>query len=315
MSDNGRHEFDATPEGRVAYLESLLDVSEPWVDHTPIFVEYLDDEDPQVRAAALRGLWYPPDFGLIDRLIDMATHDPSVDVRTAAISALGIYIYEGEMAEYGYEYDPATDILHEEDLPEADFMRVKDFLLGVYADETRALDERRHAIESLGFLSDPQVIDLIEEAYNRPERQMKISAIFAMGRSGMSHWAEILSRELYNADQDIQCEAIRATGEIGLTELGQDLWRLTYAEDKDIMLEAVDALGQSGWVGAFERLEELTLDPDPEIAEVAEEALDEWLMMRELLDQAEAFDENADLDWDQDDDADLDQELDWDEVD
>jgi hypothetical protein len=238
-----------------------------------------------------------------------------VDVRTAAISAMGIYIYEGEMAEYGYDFGPATDILRAEELPEADFMRVKDFLLGVYADETCTLDERRHAIESLGFLSDPEVVDLIEEAYNHPEQQMKISAIFAMGRSGMSRWTEILARELYNADQDLQCEAIRAAGEIGLTELGKDLWRLTYAEDKDIMLEAIAALGQSAWDEAFERLEELTLDPDPEIAEVAEEALDEWLMMRELLDQAEAFDGDTDLDWDQDDDLDPDQELDWDDVD
>jgi HEAT repeat protein len=310
MSDNGRHEFDATPEGRVAYLESLQDVSEPWVDHTPIFVEYLDDEEPQVRTAALRGLWYPPDYGLIDRIIDMATHDPSVDVRTAAISALGIYIYEGEMAEYGLDLGPATDMLREEELPEADFVRVQDFLLGVYADETRSLGERGHAIESLGFMSDPKVSDLIEEAYHRPEREMKVSAIFAMGRSGMARWTEILGRELYNADQDIQREAIRSAGEIGLTELGQDLWRLTYAEDKDIMLEATDALGQSGWEGAFERLEELTLDPDPEIAEVAEEALDEWLMMRQLLEQADAFDEDMDLDWDQEDDVDPDQELD-----
>jgi HEAT repeat protein len=301
VSDNGRNGFDATPEGRVAYLETMLEPLEPWIDHTPIFIEYLSDEDPQVRATAIRGLWYSDDLSLIDRLIEMAEEDPSEMVRARAISALGIYIHEGEVAEYDADFGPMTELIREDDLPEADFVRVKEFLLAAYADEDRSVDERRFAIEALGFLSDPEITDLVQEAYDRPEKDWKISALFAMGRSGLTRWSEILGRELYNADPDIQREAIRAVGAVGMDELGKDLWRLTYSDDQDVMLEAIDALGQTGWEGAFDRLEELTLDPDPDIAQAAEAALDEWLMMRELLGEDEDLDSDLDLGWDQGD--------------
>jgi HEAT repeat protein len=297
MNDNGQNEQELTAEQRVAFLESLIEHDDPWSDNGPFFVQHLDDEDPQVRAVAIQGLWFSPDPALVNRLIEIAEQDPSPMVRARAIGGLGIYMYEGEMADYDFDWGQLAEILREDELPQADFVRARDFLLGVYADETRSLDERRFAIESLGFLSDPEVAYLVEEAYNRPERDMKISALFAMGRGGLIRWTEILRRELNNADRGIQREAIRAAGEIGLTELGKDLWRLTYADDRDLMLEAVEALGQTGWEGAFERLEELTIHPDQEIAQLAEEALEEWFLMDKL--QREDYD--LELDWDEDD--------------
>lgn len=296
MSDNGRNGYDQTPEGRVAFLESLVEATEPFIDHTPIFLQYLDDEDPQVRATAIRGLWYYPDPNLIDRLIAIADNDPSEHVRAQAISALGMYIHEGVMADY--ELGMIPEVYRVDELPEADFVRVREYLIGVYAEERRSLDERRFALESLSFLG-REVADLIAEAYNRPEQEMKMSALFAMGRSGLARWVEILERELASDEPAIQFEAVRAVGAIGMEELGDDVLRLTYAEDRDVMLEAIEALGQTGWEGGLDRLEELTNDPDPEIAEVAEAALSEWFLMRDI-----AADDSLDEDWDDNPDAD-----------
>jgi len=297
MNNNGKHGPDLTPEERIAFLESLLEDSAPWTDNGLIFIQFLDDNDPQVRALAIRGLWYYPEPALIDRLIEMAEQDPSPLVRARAVSGLGIYMYEGEMADYGYDFGPMTEILREEELPQADFVRAKEFLQSVYADVTRSLDERRFALEALSFLSDPEITDLVEEAYNQPEREMKISAVFAMGRSGLIRWADILGRELCNDDWEIQREAIRAVGEMGLDELGKDLWRLTYADEREIMLEALAALAQTGWEGAFDRIDELTLDSDQEIALAAEEAMDEWILMNEI--QSLGDEPELDLDWDE----------------
>jgi HEAT repeat protein len=297
MNNNGRHGPDLTPEERIAFLESLLENSAPWTDNGLIFIQFLDDNDPQVRALAIRGLWYYPEPALIDRLIEMAEQDPSPLVRARAVSGLGIYMYEGEMADYGYDFGPMTEILREEDLSQADFVRAKEFLQSVYADVTRSLDERRFALEALSFLSDPEVADLVEEAYNQPEREMKISAVFAMGRSGLIRWTDILGRELYNDDWEIQREAIRAVGEMGMDELGKDLRQLTYADEREIMLEALAALAQTGWEGAFDRIDELTLDTDQEIAQAAEEAMDEWILMNEI--QSLGDEPELDLDWDE----------------
>jgi HEAT repeat protein len=313
MSDNGRKETPLTPEERIEYIETLIEIGydNPAIDHTPVLVEFLEDEDADVRAMAVEALWHYPDPDLIDRLIQIADNDPDPHVRGKAVSGLGIYVYQGEMADYDYDFGPMNDVLREDELPEADFIRVKDYLLGVYRDETRTLDERRFALEALAFLSDPEIAGMIEAAYNSPQREMKISAIFGMGRSGLVRWTDILARELYNADQDIQREAIRAVGEVGLTELGQDVWQLTYTDDRDIQMEAIEALGQTGWEGAFERLEELTLDPDEEVAEVASDALDEWLWISEMLRKAGQVDEGweeseedgNEEDWDADQDS------------
>ena len=298
MSDNGRNELDMTPEGRVAYLEALMARDEPWADLGPVFVEFLDDEDPEVRAAAVRGLWSSSDASLVDRLLEMATYDSSAMVRARAISGLGIYIHEGMMLTFDEDEEPFAEFLGDDEITEAQFNQVRDYLFAVYEDEDRTTDERRYAVESLAFLFEPEVADLIKDAYNSPEKEMKVSAVFAMGRNGLARWNDILARELYSADPDLQREAIRAVGELGPPELGKDLLRLTYAEDPEIKFEAIEALGQSGWEGAFERLEELTLDLNPQVADMAEIALEEWLMWREVLEGADDLDADEDPSWD-----------------
>lgn len=296
MNDNGKERTDFTPGELVAFLESLYGYPEPPIDHASTFVQFLDHEEPTVRAAAIQGLWFSADPDLIDRLIDIAEHDPSAPVRAAAVSTLGVYIYTGEAADYDVEMGPLTDMLIEDELSQADFERVKAFLLGVYADQDRTLDERRFAVEALGFLSDSQVANLVEEIFNRPEREMKISALMAMGRSGLLRWIDVLAQEMYNPDHDIQLEAVRAAGHLGAPELGSDLLRMTFSDDREIMLEAIEALGRSGWDAAFERLEELTEHADQEIAEIATEALDEWLWINEIQ-SGDELDTDLDADW------------------
>ncbi len=298
MSDNQKNRPGLDAQDRVAFLEALIRYSEEWSDNSTIFVEHLDDLDPKVRATAIRGLWDYPDPALIDKLMWMANQDPDPEVRARAISGLGVYVYQGEFADYEFDWGEMTDVMREDELPQADFERVKAFLLDVYADEKRTLDEQRFAIESLGFVHDAEIVDLVEQAYHRPEREIKISALFAMGRSGMDRWLEILERELHNDDPDIQLEAIRAVGEIGFDELGKELLRLTYSEDPDIRLEAIFALGQTGWEEAFERLDDLSMDPDGEIAETAQAAMDEWLWIRQLEDSPEEPD--LDEEWEDD---------------
>jgi HEAT repeat protein len=107
-----------------------------------------------------------------------------------------------------------------------------------------------------------------------------------------------MRRNLYHDDHEVQLLAVLAAGELGHEGLGKDLLHLTYAEDRELMMAALWSLGQTAWEGAFDRLDECTLHPDPEIAEVADDALDEWLLFTGL----EAGDLDVDLD---DDDLDL----------
>jgi HEAT repeat protein len=246
-----------------------------------LLLESLQDPNPRVRILALGGVSGYEDEVAVTRVLEMADRDPDLEVRLAALSVLGDYVYDGDTNDYGGMPDEplfaAGDLL-----AEADFERVCALLFAVYRDAARTLDEQRIAVESLSHLTSAAVEEMIAELYARPEKAAKISALASMGWNGNPRWERIVRHELSNPDLDIQVEAIHAAGELGPDSLGKDLWRLTYADDRDVALAAIWALGQTGWDGAFERLDELTLDPDTQIRECADEAMEEWLFYNGL---------------------------------
>ena len=109
----------------------------------------------------------------------------------------------------------------------------------------------------------------------------------------------ILRNTPYRSDKRAVIREVAGHHLIYVRQLAALADELTYADDKDIMLEAIDALGKSAWEGGFERLDELTLDPDPEVAQVAEDALEEWTWLGQILDEYD--DSDLDLDWSEDD--------------
>jgi HEAT repeat protein len=294
---------DKTKAQKLAHLEHI-ETSEDrfYFDYSPHIEEYLKDEDPEVRARAVQCLWDYPEPAYIDVLIDLAENDPSEEVRHKALSGLGRYIYEGEMADYDFNIGPYDDVLREDELPQADFERVRDYLLALIKDESRPLDVRRRAIEAISFTHEPEVLNIIEKAYHHPDNKMKISAIFAMGRNGNVRFEDHILEALYSPIPDIEYEAVRAAGESHLESANRQLMRIAKsAEDKDLRMAAIWSLGQIGHEMSFELLDDLQFDRDKDIREVAEAAMDEWMIFSQLgeLDDEDFFDEDFDdLEWD-----------------
>jgi len=285
-------------ETKLALLAQIEEGNDYLTDYLPTLKPLLEDPDPEIRAQAIRCLWDYPETGLIDVLMDRAVHDPSQEVRSAALGTLGRYIYEGEIADYDAPRDRWSELVEEDALPREDFERVRNFLLEVHRDPTASLDSRRFALEALGFSNDPKVTRLIEAAYKQPEIPLKVSAIFAMGRQGTRRWKNIILRELDSPQPEQQYEAVRAAGEMYLTEAASRLKRLARNPrgDKDLRMAAIFALGKAGGEDVFDFLDKMANDPDKEIREVAEAALEEWHIYYGLDDMAD-FDD----DWDDDD--------------
>jgi HEAT repeat protein len=273
-----------TKQEKITFMKDVVGAGNFTTDYLPVLREYLDDEDAEVRALAIENLWDYPEPGLIDVLMDKAEHDPSADVRCKAIINFGRFIYEGEMADYDFDWGDMEDLMRTDELPQEDFLRVRRFLIDLYRNPAKSLDERRYVVEALGFHTDDEVFSIIEEAQAHPDPNMRMSAIFAMGRSGNLRWTDIILKELNNPKKELQMEAIRSAGEIGLEEAGKELWRLTYSDDRDIKLEAIWALGQTGWEEAFERLDELAImGEDEEICQTAEDALEDWYLFSGMM--------------------------------
>ncbi|MFQ6057463.1 MAG: HEAT repeat domain-containing protein [Anaerolineae bacterium] len=288
-----------TKEEKIKLLRGIDEGEDYFTNYLPIIKEYLNDEDAEVRALAVECLWDYPEPEMIDTLIEMAQHDPSQEVRSKALVVMGRYIYEGEMAAYDFDWGEMEEFMREGELPREDFLRVKEFLLGVIRDEGQSLDSRRFAIEALGYLNEPEVWDIIEDAYQHPDVKMKMSAIFAMGRQANVRWKDIILEELDSPVPELQYEAVRAAGESYLEEATPRLMELALTEgDKDLQLAAIFALGRTGGEGTFEFLDDLTFDDDEEISEVAEVALEEWYIYhsQEELDEFEDWEEWEDED-------------------
>lgn len=219
----------------------------------------LGDKSPIVREAAIELLWTDDSEQAMGELIGLADRDPEPAVRSSAIKALGRFILLGE---YG---DVSEDLAQE----------AQQLALRLHNDESQSLELRRRALESLANSSHSRVHDLIAKAYADGNHDLKISAIFAMGRTCSSAWREILLDELEGDDNEAVYEAATACGQIQIEESVPRIGELALSDDREIQLAAIWALGEIGGKQAFEILSRLddVLDDD-ETATVLAEALD-----------------------------------------
>jgi HEAT repeat protein len=247
---------------RFTLLEDLEDLSEAdtLVSFTAIARMALEDADARVRTVAIRMLWEADDVGLADVFMRMLEQDESAEVRAAAASALGIYVYEGEL----------------EEISEDIFRRVERRLIAVVNSQEEDL-VRRRALESLGFSSHPEVPALIRNAYASGNTDWSASALFAMGRSADTSWEPDVIRMLQSPKADIQLEAVRAAGALAIARSRRILLDLLEeeAQDSEIREAVIWSLSQIGGDEVRDTLEELLENTeDDEEAEILEDALD-----------------------------------------
>ena len=263
---------------KLSLLADIEDGYRPFDKHAlSLLRSLLDDPDVQVRSEAIACLWNDPDPRWIDVLMRKATEDPHSEVRAHAISALGRYVFEGDIAVFeeleGYEPTISPD----------EYSRVSDFLFRIAQDPEEALEARRYAIEALAFRADdPDVLDLIEWAYNYNDRRMKASALFSMARNGDARWTEYILKELQSGDQEIQYEAVHAAGELGLEEAIETLIEIVKSKHtrKPLRLLSIYALGQTGSERAYTVIERMTHSKDRDVRDVARDAMDEWYAIK-----------------------------------
>lgn len=252
-----------------ALLEDLKELAE---DNTLLCFDdlaraLLKDPDPQVRVLALHLLWECGDTRLVPTFLEILNKDSDFNVRAAAATALGMFIYLGEL----------------EEVPPHIQRKVEDNLLAVLRSSDQIL-VRRRALEALGSSSRPEVTGLIEAAYGGEEADWKVSALFAMGRSGDEGWEKQVLSNLRNQNEAIRMEAIHAAGDLGLASARPVLLdMLADEEDVETQHEIIWELTKIGGEDVRERLEELlALAEDDEEAGFIEEALENLAFTEEV---------------------------------
>lgn len=251
-----------SPKRRFTLLEDLESITE---NDTLVLFDNLAklaliDEEPGVRVLAIRLLWESGKTDLAHTFIKMLQEDPSEDVRAAAASVLGQYVYLGEL----------------EEIPESLFHKVEEKLLKTAISSDTAL-VRRRALEALGFSGRKEVPPLIRKAYESNETDWLISSLFAMGRSADDSWAPEVIRMLAHPLSSVQKEAIQAAGELELEAARRPLLHMLNEElyDMDMRNSIFWALSKIGGEEVREILESLLEETEnEEEVEIIEEALE-----------------------------------------
>jgi HEAT repeat protein len=245
---------------RQAILEDLEDIAE--ADTVLSFEAFyrlaLQDSDPVVRRLSVRGLWDYEPTDLIDTYREMLHQDADSEVQAACASALGQFVYLGEI----------------EEISQTDLDTVVDDLIGVYKSSAAPLIRRR-ALEALGFSSHTEVPGMIESAYYSNRKDWVLSALVAMGRSASAQWEELVLQMLQQDDDDIRLEAARTAGELELKSTVDLLKTLARDADTGVRQAAIWSLSQIGGPGVSDLLDELYEETDDDLElELIESAID-----------------------------------------
>jgi HEAT repeat protein len=247
---------------RRAYIaEKLREIAEEDVklDFTSIFHFTFTDVDEGVRLSSVEGLWEDETPSMIDPLVILLRSDPSPLVRAACATALGRFLLMGEM----------------ERITRARRDQVYSALMGVILTSPPDSVVYQHALESLAYTSNEEVERLISEAYASDNMALRVSAVFAMGRSADKRYSAVVRKELTSVLPAMRAEAARACGELEVAEAVPELSKLIDDSDTDVTTAALIALGQIGSDEARHLLEHAAESDDEEIAATAEEALAE----------------------------------------
>jgi HEAT repeat protein len=239
-------------------------------DFGEVFRVALDDADPRVRAGAIEGLWEVEDVRLIRPLIHALTEDVSDMVREAAAISLCRFALRAELG----QLQPRLANL------------VWENLWQTVNSEQEDVPVRRRALESLAYFDRPEVHAAIARAYQDEDSSMRVSAVFAMGRSADEEWSTQVLQELESEMPEMRYEAARACGELQLAGAVPILSQLIADPDLEVKLAAVSSLGRIGGPEARRVLDICIEMGDEALMDAAREALDEMDYMEEEIDLA-----------------------------
>jgi HEAT repeat protein len=226
----------------------------------------LRDPDPGVRLPALRVLWEYDPKDLIPDLLEMCLSNEVAEVRAGAASALGKFVYLGEIE----ELNPKT------------LTAVEDRLLELATGGGETL-VRRRALEALGFSSRGEVTALIEDACEQKDDEWLATALFAMGRSADQQWIQFVLDHLTHQSPSVRMEAARAAGELEAKKATPQLLGLLDDIEDPVRETAIWALSQVGGPGVKEALQDLLDDADDiNDVDLLESALDNLAFTEDL---------------------------------
>lgn len=261
----------------------------------PILLGFLEDIKRDIRIASARALGDIADIGTIKPLVNRSIEDPDVNVRKAAIIALG-------MIRAKEAFEPLLKLLDTERYPdviesivtsliEIDQERflgniksykteVKQVLANVTYSidilntllQCESIDVRKSAIMALGRLATEDAINKLIEFLSSDNKEIRKSAIMALGEAQFC--SDVLFECLHDEDPWIRYYAVKALNKSCDQEIIlKKLIPLLNDPFPPVVIAVIEALGIIGGSEVYEALYSKKDHPNKEIREKIEEVL------------------------------------------
>ncbi len=237
----------------------------------------LHDPEPVIRVKAIASFWETVNLPVAEDLMEALATDTEEAVRAAAATSLETIVLAHEFG----------------DVNAAMGDRVVAALRAVVADEGEPVNVQGAALEAVAGRALPWVATLIKDAYYHDDREMRLSALRAMGNTVDTRWLEILEEDLTSGDADVRMEAATAVGKIGEEDSVEMLAPLLDDEDQAVIIATLRALGNIAGEEATGLLRQFaSRTDDEELRQHAHEAQDvASILDGDVDDEDDAWDE------------------------
>lgn len=211
-------------------------------------VEFMDDPDPRVRAAAAEGVARCPAPEVEPRIGAALERETDLEVRRALITALGAVGGEAAAGRLSLvaadgRADPAMRFAAVKALGRSGAPAALEPLLDLLATGDTPL--RVAALEALGELGDARGGEALARSMDEPEREVRRAAAGALERVPLPAASDRLREALADPDWQVRLAAARVLGRLG-SPAGSEALRRARETDPDPMVReaAARALGE-----------------------------------------------------------------------
>lgn len=148
---------------------------------------------------------------------------------------------------------------------------------------TKSQDHKNIMIQSLSFIKNPDIENIILERFSSNEDEGLICAIISMGNNGDIKWIPLIEEMLDHDNYKIRSESCTALSLLGNEEHLDQIKDLLEDEELETQKAAVNGISNIGGVYAKSILDNLKFSSEPEIVSLSKEMLSEIKADEELI--------------------------------
>jgi HEAT repeat protein len=260
--------------------------------------ECLYHRNDKIRSKAARLAGSFPNADFIEPLFRLVAENTNLEVRKAALEALGSFLHQGRMADYHREPEADWELESEDEMSELtrdQYEAIRDFMMELVKQETWPSELRSEALRYYARLEPEDAATQVDRFYRSNDETLKVGAVKALPSLETGNWEQMILQEISRHQRDERLKSsLEAAGTHRVADAGPRLLDLLEeCPDQEIREKAAEALSLIPWAKAGEHLQKFTEDRNPRVSNHAQNGLIRQQSHLDLEDMPDPSDPSA----------------------